>query len=162
MNLNLPRKKTVLGLLVVSLVALPALGNSPSSLDAGLPDLVMTRIESLRQDLKLNPAQQSAFDRALAKTETIVPQIRSNRQALRAATQAEMAKDLPDLASLAAQKDRIELNNLALRQTARAEWLALYATFTPEQAAIVKQRMHRVMTKLDALRKLLPGQDSDS
>lgn len=153
MNLNVLSKKSLATLAAVCLIALPAAAVTPAQTPA-LPAAVKSRIESLKTELNLSPAQQLQFAKAVAKTQQVVPQIQANHKALLAATKSELEKDVPDLAALAVQKDNTELANLALRQSARAEWLSLYATLTPEQIAVVKTHIEEVLGKLEAIRQL--------
>ena len=53
---------------------------------------------------------------------------------------AELAKPEPDLAAVAAIADGVQASNQTLRQSVRDQWLQLYATFTPEQKAVVRTR----------------------
>lgn len=73
------------------------------------------------------------------------------------ATTNELEKAVPDLAALAALRDDTVLADLALRQRARTEWLALYALLTPEQVVILREELKRRAEQMDTLRAVLPG-----
>ncbi|WP_374341700.1 Spy/CpxP family protein refolding chaperone [Methyloversatilis sp.] len=131
----------------------PALAETRSS---DLPGPVQAALLDLQKALQLTPQQQVQFTRALAVTREVMPQMRANHQALLEATKAELDKEVPDLATLAAQRDDNVLADLALRQRARAEWLALYALLTPEQVAVLRDELKRRAEQMDALRAILP------
>jgi hypothetical protein len=112
-------------------------------------------ISDLEADLALSPPQRTQFTRALARTEEVAQQIQSNREKLLAATRTELEKEVPDLAALADQRDDAALSHLALRQSARAEWLKLYGMLDPGQVAVVRQRLQTVLAKVEVLREWL-------
>jgi Spy/CpxP family protein refolding chaperone len=65
----------------------------------------------------------------------------------------ELAKAEPDLSAVAAVSDDVQASNSALRKQVRATWLALYATFTPDQKAIVKTSLQNRMAKMESFRQ---------
>lgn len=121
-----------------------------------LPAGLRTVLSDLYDALNLTPAQQAQFLKAVAATQVVIPQIQANHQTLIKDAQAELAKAVPDLAALATEKDNTELANLALRQSARAEWLNLYAMLSPDQVAVVKKTLNELITRLESLRQLFP------
>jgi len=46
--------------------------------------------------------------------------------------------------------DNAQAQGQALRKSVRAQWLALYATFSPDQKAIVKQMVQARMAKAES------------
>ena len=71
---------------------------------------------------------------------------------MKTALTAELAKPEPDLAAVAAVSDDVQASNAALHKQVRASWLALYATFTPDQKAVVKQALSQRMARMDSFR----------
>lgn len=134
---------------VLSGVALPALSQMPMPHGHGDPFGV---IETLKGNLNLNTSQQQQWDSAVAASQSARQTARANVAQLRAATQAELAKAEPDLAALAAQADAVQEQNSAARKAARGAWLALYATFTPDQKAVVRNAIQAKMTMMESLR----------
>lgn len=120
-----------------------------------LPPLMRQAISDLEADLALSPPQRTQFSRAVARTEAVAQQIRGEREKLLAATRAELEKEMPDLAALADQRDNAMLSRLALRQSARTEWLQLYGMLDPGQVAVVRQRLQTVLAKVEVLREWL-------
>lgn len=161
MPLPIPRfaRQTFLSLITVSLAVLPIAGTQAanSAPPTKLPPFVRTTIADLKSALNLTPPQQVQFAKAVAKTEQVVPQIRANHEALLAAIRGELEKEIPDLAALAVEKDNSELANMALRQSARAEWLNLYAMLTPEQVATLKVMLNQILSKLEAIGQVFSG-----
>ena len=64
-----------------------------------------------------------------------------------------MAKSEPDLAAVAAVSDNAQAQGQALRKSVRAQWLALYATFSPDQKAVVRQMVQDRMAKGESFRE---------
>jgi protein CpxP len=118
-------------------------------------------LQKIQAKLNLNTSQQQQWDVAVAQSKTAHAAIRANFQQLKAATQAELAKSDPDLAALASLSDQLQQQNIAQRQQARAAWLALYATFSADQKATVKDAISARMARMDAFRQRmqdrLPG-----
>ena len=98
---------------------------------APLDQLVPHLLDKAKASLNLDTSQQVMWDNAVAQGKRAHAQMRANRQQVKDALKAELAKPAPDLAALAAAADAVEQQNRTLRQDARAQWLALYATFTP-------------------------------
>ena len=104
------------------------------------PDFINV-IAALKSDLKLNTSQQAMWDAAAAQSKSARDTGRANFDKVRTAMSAELAKPEPDLAAVAAVADDAQAANTALRKQIRSQWLALYATFTPEQKAVVKEAL---------------------
>ena len=121
-------------------------GHDGGPFDAGFPHM----LAKAKASLNLNTSQQSMFDNIVASGKTAHTEARANRQKLKALVQAELAKPEPDLAALAAAKDAVEQQNHALRQPVRAQWLALYATFSPEQKAVVRDLLQQRLEKAES------------
>jgi Spy/CpxP family protein refolding chaperone len=119
------------------------------SLDALLPHL----LHKAKAALNLNTSQQVQWDNAVAQGKLAHTQMRANRQQAKDALKAELAKPAPDLAALAASADAIEQQNRTLRRDARAPWLALYATFSPEQKAVVRDLLQQRLERAESFRE---------
>jgi len=95
------------------------------------------QVAKVKDQLNLNTSQQMQWNNALALAKTAHETARANFSQLQTAMQAELAKPEPDLASMATAGDAARLQNEAAHKTARDAWLALYATFSPEQKTVV-------------------------
>ena len=110
-------------------------------------------IAALKDQLNLNTSQQTMWDSAVAQTKAARESGRANMQRIRDAMNTELAKPEPDLAAVAAVADDVHAANQALRKQVRGTWLALYATFSPDQKATVKNAIQQRMSKMQALRQ---------
>ena len=110
-------------------------------------------IAALKDQLNLNTSQQAMWDSAVAQTKAARDTGRANMQKVHDAMNAELAKTEPDLAAVAAVADDAQAANTALRKQVRGTWLALYATFTPDQKAVVKNAMQQRIAKMQTLRQ---------
>jgi Spy/CpxP family protein refolding chaperone len=120
----------------------------------GSPDQMIGHlIAHAKADLNLNTSQQLAFDAAVAHSKAAFATGHSLRQKVRDVAQAQLANPAPDLAAIAAAADDVEQQGRALRQSIRNEWLALYATFTPEQKAVVRDMLQKRMARADSFRE---------
>jgi len=136
---------TILGAAALSAAAVPGLCQAPPH---GHDPIAV--IETLKASLNLNTSQQQQWDSAVALSQTARQGMRANFAQLKAALQAELAKPEPDLASLAAQADALQEQGAAARKAARNAWLALYATFTTDQKAVVRDAIQARIAKMDA------------
>lgn len=100
-------------------------------------------IAHARSELNLNTMQQGMFDQAVADSKLARETMRGHRQTVKDAMQAELANAEPNLAAVAAVADTAAEQGRALRTKVRAEWLALYATFAPEQKAIMREMLQK-------------------
>jgi hypothetical protein len=71
-------------------------------------------------------------------------------QKLHDAMAAELANTTPNLAGVAAVADDVQTSNHTLRQSVRDQWLKLYATFSPEQIAVVKAALQQRLARMDS------------
>jgi hypothetical protein len=78
--------------------------------------------------------------------------MRSGFGQLKAATQTELAKSAPDLASLAALSDQVQQQNSGVRKQARAAWLALYDTLSPDQKLVVRDAINTRIAQAEEFR----------
>ena len=118
----------------------------------GHGDFVMA-IAALKGQLNLNTSQQQTWDSAVAAARNAHQAARANLKSLHDAAVAELAKADPDLASLAARADDVRAQNQAAQRQVRDTWLALYATFTPDQKAVVRDALQKRIARMDSMRE---------
>jgi Spy/CpxP family protein refolding chaperone len=116
-----------LATLGVSAPAQPMHGDSP-----------LEMLRAVKSQLNLNTSQQQQWDNAVALSEAAHSAMHASFQQGRAALQAELAKPEPDFAALAAAADGARDEIASAHRQARDAWLALYATFTPEQKGVAR------------------------
>jgi len=95
------------------------------------------QLAKVKDQLNLNTSQQVQWDNLAALAKAAHQTTHANSVQFKTAMQAELTKPEPDLASMAATGDTVRQQNETQRKAVRDAWLALYATFTPEQKAIV-------------------------
>jgi Spy/CpxP family protein refolding chaperone len=110
-------------------------------------------IAALKGQLNLNTSQQTMWDNAVAQTKAARDTGRANLQRIKDAMTAELAKAEPDLGAVAAVSDDVQAANSTLRKQVRGTWLALYATFSPDQKAIVKNAIAQRMARMESFRQ---------
>jgi len=151
------KRSLLAALLGVALCALGSVASAAPVHDGSLIEM----LGSLRSQLNLNTSQQEQWDNAAALSSAARTALRSNMQERRSAVQAELAKAEPDFASLAAASDAATQQLSALHKQARDAWLALYATFTPEQKATardaIKDRIAKIQAKIQVRRNARRG-----
>ena len=110
----------------------------------------------VKSELNLNTSQQQHWDAVMAQTKAAHDAARASHEQLKNAMQAELAKAEPDFAALATLADNVREQNASLHKQTRNAWLALYATFTPEQKATardaIKSRIERMQQRRAAFR----------
>lgn len=112
----------------------------------------VTAIAALKGQLNLSPSQQTMWDSAVAAGQAARATARANMQNVRSALNAELAKAEPDLAAVAAAADSARTQNAAQRHRVRDTWLGLYATFSPDQKAVVKGAIEQRLARIDQWR----------
>lgn len=100
-------------------------------------DPVMGALLHLHDQLALNSSQQAQWDNAVAQMKSAHAQGASLRQNVKSTYDAEIAKDQPDLAAVAAAADAARAQGDTLRKTVRDAWLGVYANLNPSQKALV-------------------------
>ena len=93
------------------------------------------------------------WDNAVAQTKAARDAGRANMQKIKDAMNVELAKAEPDLAAVAAAADDVQASNSALRKQVRNTWLAVYATFTPDQKAIVRDALKQRVARMETFRQ---------
>jgi hypothetical protein len=107
---------------------------------------------ALKDQLNLNTAQQQQWDNAVSLSHAAHSAMRASMEQGKAALQAELAKPEPDLATLASAADGVRGHLAAAHRQARDAWLALYATFTPEQKGIARDAIKAKIEAMQARR----------
>lgn len=115
-------------------------------------------IEQYKTQLALDTSQQQMWDNAIAATKQAREAGRAEMQKVHAAMQAELVKTEPDLAAMAAIADKAHEQGQGLRKQVRDQWLALYATFSPAQKAVVRDALAQRMQRHEQMRQRFSGQ----
>jgi Spy/CpxP family protein refolding chaperone len=110
-------------------------------------------IASVKAQLNLNTSQQVMFDNAVAASKAARATARQNMEQVHGTLNSELAKAEPDLAAVAAAADAAQANGQAVRKQVRDQWLALYATFTPAQKAVVRDNIKARVARMEAFRE---------
>jgi Skp family chaperone for outer membrane proteins len=109
-------------------------------------------IAALKDKLNLNTSQQQQWDSMVAQTQAARQAAHAAFDQIKAATQAELAKAEPDLAALAAQVDALHQQNDTARKAVRNGWLAIYATFSATQKAVVRDSIVAKLARMEQFR----------
>ena len=132
-------------------LAQPGPGMHGAGMGAGAGEEMIGRlIEHAKAQLNLNTSQQGMFDAAVAQSKTARTSLVVLHKTVKDAMTAELAKPEPDLAAVAVVADKAQSDGLTIRHQVRASWLALYATFTPEQKAVVKAMLQKRMAHAES------------
>ena len=110
-------------------------------------------IAHAKDKLNLNTSQQGMFDKAVADSKAARDAGRALHDKVKATLTTELARTEPDLAAVAATADAAADQARAQRIAIRNEWLALYATFTPDQKAVVKDGIQKHMARAESFRE---------
>lgn len=135
----------------LSLFALAALAQ-PFALDRPLAMLA-----KIAPQLELNTSQQQQWDAVMAQGKAAREATRANMIQVLSALRTELAKPEPDLAAVAALSDGVRQQNAALHRQTRDAWLALYAGFTPQQKAVVRDAIQAGLDQMEAKRSMQHG-----
>jgi Spy/CpxP family protein refolding chaperone len=119
----------------------------------GPDEMIGHLIAHAKARLNLNTMQQGMFDTAVADSKAAREAGRALHEKVKATLQAELAKPEPDLAAVAAAADAAIDQGRDKRKAIRAEWLALYATFTVEQKAVVKEMLQKRLARGESFRE---------
>lgn len=120
---------------------------------AGPDEMIGHLIASAKSQLNLNTSQQGMFDKAVADSKAARDAGRALHDKVKATLTTELARTEPDLAAVAATADAAADQARAQRIAIRNEWLALYATFTPDQKAVVKDGIQKHMARAESFRE---------
>ena len=138
--------------LALALTAVPVLAQGHHGGPAGGPfgDHLGHVIQSAQAQLNLNTSQQQMFAANVAQTKAAFAGAHSQMQSVKDTLAAELAKPEPNLAAVAAAGDAAQQQMQTVRHQVRDAWLALYATFTPEQKAVVKGIIQQHLAKMES------------
>ena len=120
----------------------------------GNPLAMLSRAKS---DLKLNTSQQLQWDAVVGQTKAAHDAGRANFEQVKSTLQAELAKPEPDFAAVAAIADGVRDQHAAVHKQTRNAWLALYATFTPEQKAVARDAIRAGIERMQQRRAMDHG-----
>jgi len=132
---------------LVALCALSAICYAQPGPGMGEP---LRMLAAVKGQLNLNTSQQLQWDNAAAQAKAAHDAARASHAQLKAALQAELAKSEPDLASVATLADGVRQQTESAHRVARDAWLALYATFTPAQKAVVRDALQAGIARMAA------------
>ena len=139
--------------LALAFAAVPASaqpGHHGGSAGGPFGDHLGQMIQSAQVQLNLNTSQQQMFANNVAQSKAAFAAGRTQMQGVKDVLAAELAKPEPDLAAVAAAGDKAQQQALALRHQVRDGWLALYATFSPDQKAVVKGILQQHLAKMES------------
>lgn len=137
------------GLSTLPAIAQPGPGGHRMHHQGGLAQTIV----GLQSQLNLTAQQQSMLDAAIAAGKTARDAAVQSRQTIHQLVQDELAKDRPDLGKIAAAEDQAQDAAIAARRGVRNQLLQLYATFTPQQVAVVKDAFSKRMSRMQAFRE---------
>jgi Spy/CpxP family protein refolding chaperone len=140
----------ILALTGVAAIAQPAGGHGAGHGPGGGMEIGHL-LGAVKDKLNLNTSQQLMWDNAVAQTKAAHVAGRANMQKLHDAATTALANPAPDLAGLASVADGIHADNQALRKGVRDQWLQIYATFSPEQKAVVRDAMAKRLARMEAM-----------
>jgi Spy/CpxP family protein refolding chaperone len=132
--------------LAAAFAALSAIGYAQPMPGMGSPVHMLTAVKS---QLNLNTSQQLQWDNAMSQATAAHEAMRAAHAQLKAALQTELGKSEPDLASIAALSDSVKQQNETSHRAARDAWLALYATFTPDQKTVVRESLKAGIARME-------------
>jgi hypothetical protein len=154
------RFRTVAGVAAVAVATTFGAGialaqpHGPHGHGGGAADgMIAHMIASAKDKLALNTMQQQQFDTAVAHSKAARESGRALHDKVKATLDAELAKAEPDLAAVAAAADAAADQARATRIAIRNEWLALYATFSPGQKAVVTEGIQKHIARAESFRE---------
>jgi len=127
--------------------------HGPGMRGGGGEEMIGHLIARAKAQLNLNTMQQGMFDAAVAASKAAHQSARTAHDSVHSTLQAELAKSEPDLAAVAKAADAARQTAQAQRLAVRDQWLALYATFTSDQKAVVKTMLQNHMAQAESFRQ---------
>jgi hypothetical protein len=118
--------------------------------DGDIGPILPRVLERARAGLHLDPQQQRRWDDAVAQSKATREAARAGRQQVKDTLIAELAKAEPDLKVIARAADPVHLEYQAERRKVRDLWLDLYAGFSPEQKAVVRDLLRDQLARTEA------------
>ncbi|HVC10645.1 MAG TPA: periplasmic heavy metal sensor [Burkholderiales bacterium] len=111
------------------------------------------RLDKLMNELKLNAEQQQAWHAIEARRDAMRRELYHGRAELRRALTAELAKPEPDLARLAALRDRARDHAMQGRKEIEDLQLKLYASLSPQQKTTVRDFLKARLARMEQWRR---------
>ena len=108
-------------------------------------------LAGLKDRLALDSSQQLMFEQARTQTLAARDQAVAQRKDVRARIEAELAKNEPDLAAVAALVEGTSEQGQAARRAARDQWLKLYANLRPDQKLVVRDAIRERLAHADGM-----------
>jgi Spy/CpxP family protein refolding chaperone len=142
-------KRIILAALTASALGVLGAPALAQPLHEGSPLAMLGR---LQVQLNLNTSQQLQWDNVMAQGESARAAAQANFEQVNTALQSELAKSEPDFAAVAAVAEGVQQQNAALHRQTRDAWLALYATFSPEQKALARDAIKAGIENMQARR----------
>ncbi len=140
--------------LSVGLAALPVLAQpGPHGHHGGGGDPIAHAIGALKSQLNLSASQQKALDDAVAAGTQAREAARASRQTIKQLAHDELAKPAPDLAKIATAADQAHDAATIARRQVRNQFLSVYASFSPDQKALVQQTLAKRMERMESFRE---------
>ena len=110
-------------------------------------------LASLKAQLNLSTSQLQLWDASVAAATSARGTGRANMEKVHEQLTAELARAEPDFAAVATIADAAQASNQTLRRQVRDQWLALYATFTPAQKAVVRDAVKARVDRMQSMRE---------
>ena len=152
--LGLTRNSRRVGLALAFCAGITGLAALPAAAQPGPGgDRIIHAIAAFRGQLNLNTYQQGLWDAAIASGKAARDAAKLSRQTVKQVATEEFAKPTPDLSRIAATADQVRDASTATHRQVRAQWLQLYATFTPEQVAVIKAGIAKRMGRMEGFRE---------
>lgn len=134
--------------LFATTLALPAAAQR-----GGHGEQFLAHLAEVKSQLNLDAPQQSMWDSAVAAGKAARETGRARHDSIRQVVAEEAANTPPNLARIAATTDKVRDSATTDRRAVRDQWLALYATFRPDQVAVVKTMLGNRLSRMDSFRE---------
>jgi Spy/CpxP family protein refolding chaperone len=115
-------------------------------------------LERAKASLNLDAEQQRLWDDVAARSKAAREAVRTSRERVKDRLVSELAKAEPDLKVIAGAADPVLLESQQVRRKVRDLWLDLYAGFSPEQKAVVRDLLRDRLTRAEAFHDRLREQ----
>ena len=133
-------------------------GGGPGMQGGGIEQMIPKMLAEAKASLNLNTSQQATWDRLVAQSKAARDAARANRQQVKDAMAAQLAKAEPDLKRVVGAADPVSFENQAERRKLRDLWLDLYAGFSPEQKAVVRDLLRDRFDRTEAVHDRMRAQ----
>ncbi len=126
--------------------------------DGDIGPMLPRVLESAKASLNLDAQQRLLWDSAAAQSKAAREAARPSRRQVKDALVAELAKAEPDLKRVVGAADPVSFENQAERRKLRDLWLDLYAGFSPEQKAVVRDLLRDRFDRTEAFHDRMRAQ----